>query len=71
MTMLEWIGAALAAILAAAAWAWRARGKAEQVDRLKADMKAHERMNDADLGHGASDAERVKRLREFADRHGG
>jgi hypothetical protein len=69
--MLEWIGAALAAILAAAAWAWRARGKAEQVDRLKADVAAHGRMNDADLGHGASDAERVKRLREFADRHGG
>jgi hypothetical protein len=69
--MLEWIGAALAAILAAAAWAWRARGKAEQVDRLKADVAAHERMNDADLGAGATDQQRISRLREFADRHGG
>jgi hypothetical protein len=69
--MLEWIGAALAAILAAAAWAWRARGKAEQVDRLKEDIAAHARINEADLGAGASDAERISRLRDFADRHGG
>lgn len=71
MGLLEWLGAALVAIMAAAALAWRARGKAEQVASLKADVAAHERMNDADLGHGASDAERVERLSGFADRHGG
>lgn len=44
---------------------------AKQVEaQAKADRKAHERMNDADLGIGASDAERIERLREFAAKHG-
>lgn len=46
-----------------------ARQKAEN-KALRADQKAHERINNADLGLGATDDERVKRLREFADRHG-
>jgi hypothetical protein len=36
----------------------------------KADREAHERMNHADLGIGATDAERIERLRDFAARHG-
>jgi len=36
----------------------------------KADQQAHERMNDADLGIGATDAERIGRLRDFAAKHG-
>lgn len=45
--------------------------KAKQAEaQAKADRKAHERMNDADLGIGASDAERIERLREFAAKHG-
>lgn len=43
----------------------KADGKA-----MKEDMKAHERINEADLGIGATDDERVKRLREFAAKHG-
>lgn len=44
--------------------------KAKQAEaQAKADRKAHERINEADLGIGASDAERVKRLREFAKKN--
>jgi hypothetical protein len=46
-----------------------AKAKADLRD-LKEDMKAHERINEANLGIGASDAERVERLREFAAKHG-
>ena len=46
-----------------------AKAKADLRD-LKEDMKANERINEADLGIGASDAERVERLREFAAKHG-
>jgi len=40
------------------------------VKAAKADQQAHERMNDADLGIGASDSERIDRLRDFAAKHG-
>lgn len=46
-----------------------AKAKAEN-KAMKEDLKAHERINQADLGIGASDAERVERLRDFADKHG-
>lgn len=46
-----------------------AKAKAEN-KAMKEDLKAHERINEADLGIGASDAERVERLREFAAKHG-
>lgn len=45
----------------------RAKHKAEAAE---ANEKAHERMNNADLGIDASDAERIERLRDFAARHG-
>jgi hypothetical protein len=41
-----------------------------QVKDMVADQKAHERINDADLGIGATDAERISRLRDFATKHG-
>lgn len=37
---------------------------------MKRELDAHERMNDADLGTGATDSERIDRLRRFADKHG-
>jgi len=46
-----------------------AKAKAD-TKAMKEDLKAHERINEADLGIGASDAERVDRLREFAAKHG-
>ena len=49
----------------------RADAKAKADEKaMKEDLKAHERINEADLGIGASDDERVKRLREFAAKHG-
>jgi NAD(P)-dependent dehydrogenase (short-subunit alcohol dehydrogenase family) len=67
-----WLGAALA--LLAAFWgAWiagrREGAQAARVDALEGDAKAHERMNDADFGLDLSDADRVRRLHEFADKH--
>lgn len=46
-----------------------AKAKAEN-KAMKEDLEAHERINEADLGIGASDAERVERLRDFAAKHG-
>lgn len=37
---------------------------------LQNEVNAHERINDADTGIGATDGERIERLREFADKHG-
>lgn len=34
--------------------------------QLKSEIDAHERINDADTGGGATDSERIKRLREMA-----
>lgn len=63
-------GAALLGILGVYVKGRRdAKAKADLRD-LKEDMKAHERINEADLGIGASDAERVERLRGFAAKHG-
>lgn len=36
---------------------------------LKADAKAQERMNEADLGIGASDADNMRWLQSFHDKH--
>jgi hypothetical protein len=45
--------------------------KAKQAEaQAKAERKAHERINEADLGIGASDADRIERLRGFAAKHG-
>ena len=37
----------------------------------KADLKAHERMNDADTGADLTDEQRVERLRDLATKLGG
>ena len=63
-------GAALLGVLAAYVKGRRdAKAKAEN-KAMKEDLEAHERINEADLGIGASDAERVERLRDFAAKHG-
>lgn len=38
---------------------------------LQNEVEAHDRINRADTGANLSDDERVKRLRDFADKHGG
>lgn len=39
-----------------------------ETQKLKAEIDAHERINDADTGGGATDGERIKRLRDMADK---
>lgn len=68
-----WLGAALGVCLAiVGAWVSgnREGRQSARMKALRADAKAHERITDADTGIGASDAERIVRLREFADKHG-
>jgi hypothetical protein len=61
-------------ILSFGAWQRRqgAQGARAKQDRAqaKAEREAHDRINEADLGVGATDAERVERLRDFAADHG-
>lgn len=49
-----------------------AQGNQAKVDAAtaKANTEAHERMNNADIGAGATDDERVERLRDFSAKHG-
>lgn len=41
----------------------------DKLNELKQEVKAHGRINEADLGIGDSDAERIDRLRRYADRN--
>jgi hypothetical protein len=61
----------LAGIFAVLGGAWLA-GKRQGALRaenkaLQRRVETQERINDADLGFGATDADRVKRLRDFSD----
>lgn len=67
-----WLGAAVAVLLGLlGAWvAGKREARSEaRSEALRGDAKAHERMNDADLGIGASDADNIKWLRDFAERN--
>lgn len=67
-----WLGAALAGLsVLFAAWvSGRREGRQKaRIDALRAETEAHRRMNEADLGIGASDAANVAWLRAFADKH--
>lgn len=64
--------AALGALIAALFAAYlKGRGDSAaraETQKLKAEIDAHERINDADTGGGATDGERIKRLRDMADK---
>lgn len=64
--------AALGALIAAFFAAYlKGRGDSAaqaETQKLKAEIDAHERINDADIGGGATDGERIKRLRDMADK---
>ena len=66
------IGAVVAVVALVAAWARGMRSGAVRAEKrgLEQDAKAHERINEADTGIGATDGERIERLREFAAKHG-
>lgn len=62
--------AALVALVSALAMAYL-KGRADKSedarrDQLEMEIDAHERINDADTGGGATDGERIKRLRDMA-----
>jgi hypothetical protein len=62
--------AALGALIAAFVVAYF-KGRSDhamvtQNERLKSETDAHERINDADTGGGATDDERIERLRDMA-----
>lgn len=69
--MFDVIGGIVAFLLAiAGAWVLgQRRGEQKVKDRIKqSEAEAHERIENADIGIGANDSERIRRLREMADR---
>jgi hypothetical protein len=64
--------AALAALIAAFVVAYfkgrRDSAMVSENQHLKSEIDAHERINDADTGGGATDGERIKRLQHMADK---
>jgi len=72
------LGAIIAAVVGIGGlWftAWRGATAKAQDKRAAEDAKAYQdkrkEIDNADLGHGATDAERIKRLQSIADRAGG
>jgi uncharacterized membrane protein YccC len=69
----EFLAATVGAVVALVA-AWISGKRSASVRAKNRGMRAedakHERINNADLGLGASDAERIKRLHDFANKHG-
>jgi hypothetical protein len=69
------VSAALAfvAALGAAYLKGRSRGRTDaKQDAQERELEAHDRINEADTGSGATDAERIKRLQRMGqdwDRH--
>lgn len=66
---LAWAGAAFVIIGGAFLAGRRDAKQARKVQDLKAEVKAHERINEADLGIGASDADNQRWLRDFHERN--
>lgn len=66
---LAWAAAGCLAVLAVWTAGKREARQEARTDALRADARANERMNDADLGIGASDAANVEWLRSFYDKH--
>jgi hypothetical protein len=62
------------AVIAALGLAWWRGRKGERDRRAAADAKAYQdtrrEIDNADLGHGATDDERIKRLLDIANRGG-
>lgn len=63
--------AGAAAVVFGAWWRGRASGREQERDRAARDYReTRKEIDNADIGHGATDRERVDRLREIADRRG-
>jgi hypothetical protein len=68
--VLAWAAAAAAVIGGAFLAGRRDAKQGQKIETLEAEAEAHERINQADTGIGATDADRVARLHDFAKRHG-
>ena len=68
MGLIETIAAIIAALGAVALWAFRRGGAAKDRKHGKDYIAERKRQDSLDVGHGASDAERIKLLRAIADR---
>ena len=64
--MLATVGALIAAFVVAYFKGRADSAMVAQNKRLRSETDAHERINDADTGGGATDGERIKRLRDMA-----
>lgn len=63
--------AGAAAVITGVWWRGRASGREQERDRAARDYRETRKdIDDADLGLGATDRQRVDRLREIADRRG-
>ena len=67
---LPWLVSAVVAL--AGVWGYgatqRRKGREDAAQEAQEqELKAHDRINSADTGGGASDAERIKRLQRMAD----
>jgi len=49
---------------------WLVRADAVSDAQRKAEVKSHDRLNEADLGVGASDAANIAWMRDFHAKHG-
>jgi len=68
-----YLAAGVTALIGAGALYFKGRTdarRAVKINKLEADNAAHKRINEADLGTGTTDRERIKRLRRFDDKHG-
>jgi len=72
--LVAWAAGAFAAVFGVMAYGWGQRRSGAAQARAKTALEAAERyarttkdIQDADTGVGATDADRIKRLREFAD----
>ena len=72
--LIGWLAGAFAAVFGVLAYGWSERRTGRKLARAETALEAAERyarttedIQDADTGIGATDDERIKRLREFAD----
>ena len=69
MGLIEKIGAILAGLGAVALWAFRRGAASKDAKHGKDYIAERKRQDDLDVGHGASDADRVRMLNDIANRN--
>jgi len=70
MGLIETIAAILTGLGAVALWAFRRGAASKDAKHGKDYIAERKRQDDLDVGHGASDAERIRMLERIRDRNG-